>query len=67
MLKIDNITVRYGQLTAVRGVTIEVAEGESVCIVGPNGAGKSTTLNLMLRKLEPVQGEVPTAARQKDR
>ncbi len=58
MLKIDNITVRYGQLTAVRGVTIEVAEGESVCIVGPNGAGKTTTLLTLSGVLSPAEGRV---------
>ncbi len=58
MLNINNITVRYGQLTAVRGVTIKVAQGESVCVVGPNGAGKTTTLLTVSGVLTPAEGTV---------
>jgi len=58
MLKIDNITVRYGQLTAVRSVNITVDAGEAVCIVGPNGAGKTTTLLTVSGILDPVEGSV---------
>jgi branched-chain amino acid transport system ATP-binding protein len=58
MLKIDNITVHYGRLAAVRGVSIAVDEGEIVCIVGPNGAGKSTTLLTVAGALSPSSGNV---------
>jgi branched-chain amino acid transport system ATP-binding protein len=42
MLIIDNITVRYGSVTALRDISLEVGRGESVALIGANGAGKST-------------------------
>jgi branched-chain amino acid transport system ATP-binding protein len=55
LLSLTDLTVYYGRLAAVRGINIEVGEGEALSIVGPNGAGKSTTMlaisgNLPLRK-----------------
>jgi len=44
MLKIENLQVSYGSITALRGVDIAVAKGEIVAVIGPNGAGKSTLL-----------------------
>jgi branched-chain amino acid transport system ATP-binding protein len=44
VLAVTNLEVRYGRLAAVRGIQLDVAAGELVCMVGPNGAGKSTTL-----------------------
>jgi branched-chain amino acid transport system ATP-binding protein len=54
LLKIDNITVRYGRLTALRGAALSVDEGETLFITGPNGAGKSTLL-------KAIAGVVPVA------
>jgi branched-chain amino acid transport system ATP-binding protein len=45
MLRIENVTSGYGGITAIRGVTLEVREGQMVALIGPNGAGKSTLLN----------------------
>nr|WP_321469333.1 ABC transporter ATP-binding protein [uncultured Desulfobulbus sp.] len=45
MLTIDNLRVNYGNVEALHGISLEVAEGEIVTILGANGAGKSTTLN----------------------
>jgi branched-chain amino acid transport system ATP-binding protein len=55
LLSLTDLTVHYGRLAAVRGINIEIGEGEAVSIVGPNGAGKSTTMlatsgNLRVRK-----------------
>jgi branched-chain amino acid transport system ATP-binding protein len=55
MLKVDGLVVRYGPITALRGVTLEVGEREIVGVIGPNGAGKSTLLLTLA-------GAVPAAA-----
>ena len=58
MLEIKNLTVKYGQLTALRGISLKVQKGEIACIVGPNGAGKSTTLLTISGVLSPFSGNV---------
>src|SRR5689334_1507537 len=42
MLKIDNLSVSYGGLAALKGVSLEVRSGEFISVIGPNGAGKTT-------------------------
>ena len=61
LLHIDDITVHYSRLAAIRGVSISVNEGEIVCVVGPNGAGKSTTLLTVSGILNPTSGNVMLA------
>jgi ABC-type branched-subunit amino acid transport system ATPase component len=53
MLKINDLTVGYGAITAVKGLTLEVREGEIVSLIGSNGAGKSTTLRTVSGLLKP--------------
>ncbi len=53
MLKVENISVSYGPIRAVRDIRLDVAGGEIVALLGPNGAGKSTTLKALMG-LHPV-------------
>jgi branched-chain amino acid transport system ATP-binding protein len=55
LLAVDDITVSYGRLTALRGITLNIAEGEILFVTGPNGAGKSTLLNA-------IAGVVPSGS-----
>jgi len=56
-IKTANLTRKFGSLTAVDGLNIEVAEGEIFGLVGPDGAGKTTTMRLLMGVLEPTSGE----------
>ncbi|MCL6599051.1 MAG: ABC transporter ATP-binding protein, partial [Alicyclobacillus macrosporangiidus] len=58
MLEIRDIHVYYGDMQAVRGISMEVRQGEVVALVGANGAGKTTTLRTVSGLLRPKQGEV---------
>ena len=58
MLDVDSITVDYGRLSALRGVSIHAKKGEIVCIVGPNGAGKSTLLSCIAGGVRPRSGTI---------
>lgn len=58
MLKIEEVTKRFGGLVALREVTMEVNEGEIVGLIGPNGAGKTTLLNVITGFLKPESGRV---------
>ena len=58
MLEIKDLHVRYGNIPAVRGVSLEVNKGEIICLVGPNGAGKSTTLLTIAGAQSPAQGSI---------
>jgi ABC-type branched-subunit amino acid transport system ATPase component len=58
LLKVDNISAGYGDSEILRGVSIEVREGEIVSIIGPNGAGKSTLMKTIFGLLHPRQGAI---------
>ncbi len=58
LLELDNVKTYYGNIRALRGISIEVDEGEIVCLIGGNGAGKSTTLMTISGVLTPVEGNV---------
>ncbi len=55
LLRIENLQVRYGGITALSGISIDVAQGETVLLVGANGAGKSSTINAIIG-LVPASG-----------
>ena len=58
LLRIDGIEVGYGDLTAVRDVSLEVREGEVVALIGANGAGKTTTLRALSGLLPLRRGRI---------
>lgn len=58
MLKIENIDVYYGAIHALKGVGVEVHEGEIVTLIGANGAGKSTILRTISGLLKPKEGKI---------
>lgn len=58
MLSIENISVNYGAIEALRGVSIRVEKGEVVTLIGANGAGKTTTLRTITGLLEPREGRI---------
>ncbi|MCX6827784.1 MAG: ABC transporter ATP-binding protein [candidate division Zixibacteria bacterium] len=58
MLRIDNLQVRYGAVSALRGINISVAEGQIVTLIGANGAGKSTTLRAISGLVKAVGGSI---------
>jgi branched-chain amino acid transport system ATP-binding protein len=58
LLEVDDIHTYYGHIHALRGVSLEVNEGEIVTLIGANGAGKTTTLKSISALLRPRQGEV---------
>jgi ABC-2 type transport system ATP-binding protein len=58
MIKLTNLTKRYGSFTAVNGIDLEVPDGELFGFLGPNGAGKTTTLRMIAGILRPTSGTV---------
>ena len=58
MIQVENITKKYGNFTAVDGISFEIDEGEIVGFLGPNGAGKSTTMNMITGFIEPSEGRI---------
>jgi branched-chain amino acid transport system ATP-binding protein len=58
LLRMDNVKTYYGNIRALKGISITVDEGEIVCLIGGNGAGKSTTLMTISGVLTPIEGDV---------
>lgn len=58
MIKVKNVTKKYGNFYAVRNINFEVNDGEIVGFLGRNGAGKSTTMNMITGFIEPTEGEI---------
>ena len=58
MLKVDNLNVYYGSIHALKGVSLDVDEGEIVTLIGANGAGKSTLLKTLSGLLKPKEGTI---------
>ncbi|WP_028392036.1 ABC transporter ATP-binding protein [Bacillus cihuensis] len=58
MLKVEDLNVYYGNIHALKGVSLEINEGEIVTLIGANGAGKSTLLKTISGLLKPKQGKI---------
>lgn len=58
MLRLEDIKTFYGNIQALKGVSLEVNEGEIICLIGANGAGKSTTLMSVSGIVPPREGEI---------
>jgi ABC-2 type transport system ATP-binding protein len=58
MIKVENLTKKYGEFTAVNNVSFEVSDGEVFAFLGPNGAGKTTTVKMLTTLLHPTSGKI---------
>jgi branched-chain amino acid transport system ATP-binding protein len=58
LLEVDDLTVRFGGLTAIEGLSFSVAEKQIAALIGPNGAGKTTAFNAISRLVKPAGGRI---------
>lgn len=58
ILKLDKLKLGYGKDVVISSLSLEISEGDFVCVVGPNGSGKTTLINGILGLLKPMHGEV---------
>ena len=63
LLELENITIRFGGLTAVSEVSLRVGEGELIGLIGPNGAGKTTVFNMITGVYQPTSGKISFAGK----
>lgn len=58
LLEVKNLTVKYGEITALHGISLSVEEGKLTTLLGSNGAGKSTLVKTLSGQLKPASGEI---------
>ena len=58
LLAVSNVTKRFGEFTAIDGLSLSLAEGRVTAVIGPNGAGKTTLINLVTGAVLPDSGEI---------
>ena len=56
IIRTENLTRKFGALTAVDHLNLEIAEGEIFGLVGPDGAGKTTTMRMLCGLMNPTEG-----------
>ena len=57
ILEVQNLVKKYGDFTAVKGITFDIQEGEIFSLLGPNGAGKTTTISMLSTLYTPTAGD----------
>jgi branched-chain amino acid transport system ATP-binding protein len=67
LLEVDAVSVRFGALLALSGVSLSIERGEILAIIGPNGAGKTTLLNVISGFYQPSQGRIRFEGRDRTR
>ena len=58
MLTVENVVMRFGGVTAIKGVSFDIRRGEIRAIIGPNGAGKTSMLNVINGVYHPQEGKI---------
>jgi len=58
LLQITDLTVKYGQITAIENISVSVAAGESIALIGANGSGKSTLIKSIIGLVKPAAGSI---------
>ncbi len=58
LLTLENVVAGYGNITALKGISLSVPEGKIVTLIGANGAGKSTTMKTIMGIMKPTEGEI---------
>ena len=58
VVEVSNLTKRFGEFTAVNGISFEIRPGEILGLLGPNGAGKTTTIQMLLGLVTPTSGSI---------
>ena len=57
-MRLINVTKKYGEITAIRNININVRNKEYLCIIGPSGCGKTTLIKCIAGIIEPDEGEI---------
>ncbi len=66
VIKLENLTKKFGNFTAVDSINLEVCRGETIGLVGPNGAGKTTTIKMIAKILRPNSGQILISTNQNE-
>ena len=56
LLEVRDLTLRFGGITAIAGLGLDVTEGETLAVIGPNGSGKTTLFNCLTGLYRPTSG-----------